>query len=81
MTLQRDNVTMTRKMKSGRLEGNFHLMEVIQIGWKISFKLCKLLFLRHQCNVNEHDFFNLVKDQKIQSKKCDNVLHVDVELF
>jgi hypothetical protein len=81
MTLQRDNVAMTRTMKRDRLVGNFHLVEVIQTCWKIFFKLCKLLFLQHQHGVDEHDFFNPMKDQKIQRKKCDNVLHVDVELF
>jgi hypothetical protein len=58
------------------LVNNFHLVEVILIGWKIFFGLCKLLFLRHHYDVNEQYFFNLVRDQNIPRKKCDNALHI-----
>jgi hypothetical protein len=50
--------------------GNF----VTLTSWRIPSKLCKLLFLQHQCNVNEHGFFSPMKDQNIQKEKCDNVL-------
>jgi len=44
------------------------------IGWRVPFGLCNLLFLRHHYNVNEQIFFNPMRDQNIQRKKCENVL-------
>jgi len=32
------------------------------------------MFLWHHYNVNEYDFFNLMKDQNIQNKKCKGAL-------
>jgi hypothetical protein len=53
MTLQKNNVVVIRTLRMDMLMGNFHPMEVILTSWKISFKLCKLLFLQHHYNVNE----------------------------
>lgn len=36
--------------------------------WRIPFKLCKLLFMQHHCNVSEYNFFNSMRDQNIQRK-------------
>ncbi len=68
MTLQKDNAVIIRIVKRAMLVGNFHLMEVILTGWKILSKFCKLLFLRHHCNISEQDFFNLVRDQIYKGK-------------
>lgn len=60
MTLQTNNVVVTRTMKIDKLMRNFHLMKVISN--------YKLLFLQHHCNVSKQDFSNLMKDQNIQRK-------------
>jgi hypothetical protein len=44
--------------------------------WRISFRLCKLLFLQHKCDVNEQDFFSPLRDQNIQRKKNVTMLYV-----
>jgi len=43
-------------------------MEVILIGWRVHFELCKSLFLQHLYNINKQIF------SAQQGKKCDNVL-------
>jgi hypothetical protein len=50
------------------------MMEITLTRWKVPFKLCMLLFLQCRCDVNEHDFFNLARDQNIQRKKCKDAL-------
>jgi hypothetical protein len=42
--------------------GNFHFMEVILTCWRVPFRLCKLLFSQHHCDVSEYDFFSPMKD-------------------
>jgi hypothetical protein len=38
-----------------------------------SFKLCKVNSCKkHHYDINEHDFFNPMKDQNIQREKCDD---------
>ncbi len=52
------------------LVGNFHPVKVILSCWKVFFRLCKLLFLWHHCDVNKHHFW-----PKYIKKKCYDVLH------
>jgi hypothetical protein len=54
---------------------NFHTMKIILTIWKVSFKLCKLLFLQGRYDINKEDFFIPMKDQNIQRIKCNNVLY------
>lgn len=40
------------KVRRERLVNNFQLVEVILTNWRVSFELCKLLFLQHHYNIN-----------------------------
>lgn len=60
MTLQTNNVVVTRTMKVDKLMRNFHLIKVISN--------YELLFLQHHCNVSKQDFSNPMKDQNTQRK-------------
>jgi hypothetical protein len=70
VTLQRVSIAVT--VKKEKLVGNYHPVEIALTSWRVPFKLCKLFLLEHHFVINEHDFFNLVKDQNIQRKKCDD---------
>jgi len=74
VTLKRNNITMIRTVRKNKLMDNFHPMKNIGTSSKISFRLCKLLFLQHHCNINKHDFFDPMRDQNIQEKKYDDGL-------
>ncbi len=45
------------------------LLGVLSLSWKVFFESYKLLFLWYHFNINEQDFFNLMRDQNIQNKK------------
>jgi hypothetical protein len=47
-------------------------MKVTLTSWWVFSKLYKVL----PCNVCEQDFFNSIRDQSIQMKKCNDALHV-----
>jgi hypothetical protein len=49
-------------------------MKVTLTSWKVSFKLCELLFLQHHYDIDEQDFFIPMKDQDIPRKKCNGAL-------
>jgi hypothetical protein len=53
--------------------GNFDRLES-------TFQSVKLLFLQYHCNVNEHYFFDSIRDQNIQKKKCNDVLQLSNSL-
>jgi hypothetical protein len=57
-----------RDNEEGHLVGN--LVGIILLSWRVHFGLCKLLFY----NIIEHDFFNSMRHQNIQSKKCGGAL-------
>jgi len=61
-------------LKKDMLVNNFHIMKVILTNWRVFFGLCNLLFRRHHYDVSKQFFFNIMRDQNIQRKKCDNVL-------
>jgi hypothetical protein len=50
-------------------------MDVIVISYKLPSWLCKLFFLDITAMSTNKFFSNPVKDQNIQKKKCDVVLH------
>jgi hypothetical protein len=63
-------------VRRDRLMGNFHLVEAILTSWRVFSKLCKLLFLQHYCDINEQDFFYIMKDHNMQRKKCNDDLRL-----
>jgi hypothetical protein len=60
MTAKKDNVVVTRIVEKDKMVGNFHLTLT---SWRVTFRLCKFLFLQHHCDVNEQDSLSPMRDQ------------------
>jgi hypothetical protein len=74
MILQKDSTTMIGTLRKDKLVNNFHPMKITLTIWKVSFGLCNLLILWHYATSTNMVFFNTMRNQNIQMKKCSDVL-------